>query len=161
MRPDRIVIGECRGGEALDLIQAMTSGHGGSMSTLHANTPADALNRLETMALMSGVEIPLLALRAQIASAIDVIVQVARLNDGRRVVSAISEVESLSENSRYQLNQVFERTESVNKRTNSSAGQLRWTGESSVFGPAVKQQGLASRVELTKKIFFPRQGRSR
>ncbi len=78
LRPDRIIIGEVRGGEALDMIQAMTSGHGGSMGTLHANNPADALNRLETMALMSKVELPLHALRAQVSSAIDVVVQMSR-----------------------------------------------------------------------------------
>ena len=78
LRPDRIIIGEVRGGEALDMIQAMTSGHGGSMGTLHANNPADALNRLETMALMSKVELPLHALRAQVSSALDLVVQMSR-----------------------------------------------------------------------------------
>jgi pilus assembly protein CpaF len=92
MRPDRIVIGEIRGGEALDLIQAMTSGHGGCLTTLHATYPRDVLTRLETMALMSDVAIPLAALRTQIASAIEVVVQVARLRDGTRKVSHISEV---------------------------------------------------------------------
>ena len=92
LRPDRIVIGEVRGGEALDMIQAMTSGHGGSMSTLHATTPRDALNRLETLALMAKVDLPLYALRAQVASAIDVIVQVSRLADGSRRITQISEV---------------------------------------------------------------------
>jgi pilus assembly protein CpaF len=91
LRPDRVVIGEIRGGEAIDLIQAMTSGHTGSMSTLHANTPADSLNRLETMALMSNIEIPQKALRTQVAQAIDVIVQAARFRDGSRRVTHISE----------------------------------------------------------------------
>ncbi len=92
MRPDRILIGEVRGGEALDLIQAMTSGHAGSMSTLHATHPGDALRRLETMALMSGVEMPLFALRAQIVSAVDVLVQVERFGDGTRRVTHVAEV---------------------------------------------------------------------
>jgi pilus assembly protein CpaF len=93
LRPDRIVIGEIRGGEALDLIQAMTSGHGGCLSTIHATSPSDALARLETLALMSDVELPLWALRAQIASAIDVIVQTARNHDGSRIITEIAELE--------------------------------------------------------------------
>lgn len=94
LRPDRIVVGEIRGGEALELVQAMTSGHGGCMSTVHATYPSDALNRLETMALMSDVDLPLFALRAQIASAIDLIVQTARIADGSRVITHLTEVGS-------------------------------------------------------------------
>jgi pilus assembly protein CpaF len=92
MRPDRIVIGEIRGAEALDLVQAMTSGHGGCLTTLHATYPRDVLSRIETMAMMSDVEMPLLALRAQIASAINIVVQGARLRDGTRKITHISEV---------------------------------------------------------------------
>ncbi|WP_394822976.1 CpaF family protein [Pendulispora albinea] len=92
MRPDRIVIGEIRGGEALDLVQAMTSGHGGCLTTLHATYPRDVLSRLETMAMMSDVSIPLVAMRAQIASAINVVVQVARLRDGSRKITHVSEI---------------------------------------------------------------------
>jgi pilus assembly protein CpaF len=92
MRPDRIVVGEIRGGEALDLIQAMTSGHGGCMSTLHATYPRDTLTRLETMAMMSDLEMPLVALRVQLASAVNIICQVARMQDGSRKVTHITEV---------------------------------------------------------------------
>jgi pilus assembly protein CpaF len=92
MRPDRIVVGEIRGPEALDLVQAMTSGHGGCLSTVHATYPRDALSRLETLALMSDVALPLPALRAQIGSAVDMIVQTARVADGTRKVTHISEV---------------------------------------------------------------------
>jgi pilus assembly protein CpaF len=92
MRPDRIVVGEIRGGEALEIIQAMTSGHGGCLATLHATYPRDALTRLETMAMMSKIDIPLAAMRIQIASAVNVIVQVKRLRDGSRRVSHVSEV---------------------------------------------------------------------
>ena len=92
MRPDRIVVGEIRGGEALDLIQAMTSGHGGCLSTLHATYPRDTLSRLETMAMMSDVAMPLQALRVQLASAVNIIVQVGRLQDGSRKVTHITEV---------------------------------------------------------------------
>lgn len=107
LRPDRIVIGEVRGGEALDMIQAMTSGHAGSMSTLHANTALDALNRLETLALMSKVELPLHALRSQIASAIDLVVQTTRFSDGARGVTEISEVLPLGEDGHYRVHTVF------------------------------------------------------
>src|SRR5690606_11913438 len=92
LRPDRIVIGEIRGGEALTLLQAMTSGHGGTMSTTHATYPADTLRRLETMAMMNEVAMPLMALRSQVASAIQVIVQTSRFNDGSRKLTHISEV---------------------------------------------------------------------
>jgi pilus assembly protein CpaF len=92
MRPDRIIIGECRGPEALDMLQAMNSGHGGSLTTLHANTPRDALTRLETMLLMAGFDVPLKALRRQITSAVDVIFQVERLAGGARKVTSITEV---------------------------------------------------------------------
>lgn len=92
MRPDRIVVGEIRGGEALDLIQAMTSGHGGCLSTLHATYPRDTLSRLETMAMMSDLQMPLVALRIQLASAVNLIVQVSRYQDGSRKISHITEV---------------------------------------------------------------------
>ncbi len=92
MRPDRIVIGECRGGEALDMLQAMNTGHDGSLTTLHANTPRDALSRLETMVLMSGMELPIRAIREQIANAVNLIIQQTRFADGSRRVTAISEV---------------------------------------------------------------------
>ena len=97
LRPDRLVIGEIRGGEALDLLQALNTGHGGSMSTIHANSPADALSRLETCVLISGVELPLQALRAQIASAIQVLVHTARSSDGARRITHISEVRGLED----------------------------------------------------------------
>lgn len=106
MRPDRIVVGECRGAEALDMIQAMISGHSGSLTTLHADTPDDALDRLETMALMSNVQLPQRALRAQIASAIDVIVQVQRVG-GRRGITDVHEVGRLDADGNYVLNPIF------------------------------------------------------
>jgi len=92
MRPDRIVVGECRGGEALDMLQAMSTGHEGSMSTVHANSPRDALARLETMVLMAGTDLPARAILKQIASAVDLIVQVSRLRDGSRRVTHVTEV---------------------------------------------------------------------
>lgn len=92
MRPDRIVIGECRSGEALDMLQAMNTGHDGSLTTIHANTPRDTLSRLETLVLMSGVELPQRAIREQIASAIHIIVQQSRIRDGSRRITNITEV---------------------------------------------------------------------
>jgi pilus assembly protein CpaF len=107
MRPDRIVIGEVRGPEAMDLLQAMNTGHSGSMATLHANTPKGALARIETLALMSDVEMPLVALRSQIASAIDIVIQAARLRDGSRKITHISEIMELDEKGNYQVNDIF------------------------------------------------------
>jgi pilus assembly protein CpaF len=97
MRPDRIIVGECRGGEALDMIQAMTVGQDGSLSTGHANSPPDMLRRLETMVLMTGYELPLRAIREQIASAVDLIVHTARLKDGSRKIVNITEVYGIEE----------------------------------------------------------------
>jgi pilus assembly protein CpaF len=107
MRPDRIVLGEIRSGEALDLVQAMTSGHGGCLTTVHATYPIDTMNRLETMALMGGVELPLVALRAQLASAVDIIVQTARLRDGKRGVTHITEVCGVDPTHGYRLKDLF------------------------------------------------------
>ncbi len=98
MRPDRIIVGEVRGGEALDMLQAMNTGHEGSLSTLHANTPRDALARLETMVLMAGVELPSRAIREQITSAIDLVLQLSRLRDGTRRITRLTEVTSMEGN---------------------------------------------------------------
>ena len=95
MRPERIIVGECRGGEALDMLQAMNTGHDGSLTTVHANTPRDTLSRLETLVLMAGMDLPLSVVRRQIVSAIDLIVQQARLRDGSRKVTHITEVQGL------------------------------------------------------------------
>ncbi|HEX4822652.1 MAG TPA: CpaF family protein [Acidimicrobiales bacterium] len=95
MRPDRIIVGECRSGEALDMLQAMNTGHEGSMTTVHSNSARDGLTRLETMVLMAGFELPVKAIREQIASAIDIIIHVDRLPDGRRVVTSMTEVQGL------------------------------------------------------------------
>jgi pilus assembly protein CpaF len=95
MRPERIIVGECRGGEALDMLQAMNTGHDGSLTTIHANTPRDTLSRLETLVLMAGMDLPLTVVRRQIVSAIDLIVQQARLRDGSRKVTHITEVQGL------------------------------------------------------------------
>lgn len=128
MRPDRIVLGEIRGGEALDLVQAMTSGHGGCLTTVHATYPIDTLNRLETMALMGGVELPLAALRGQLASAVDIIVQTARFRDGRRGVTHITEVIGTDPVRGYQLKDLFARAPSKGNGDGAMQSALEPTG---------------------------------
>jgi pilus assembly protein CpaF len=108
MRPDRIVVGECRGGEALDMLQAMNTGHDGSLTTTHANSPAEALARLETLALMAGVGLPQAAIRQQISKSVQLLVQQSRLTDGSRKVTAITEIAGISETGHFQLRPIFE-----------------------------------------------------
>jgi pilus assembly protein CpaF len=143
MRPDRILVGECRGGEALDMLQAMNTGHDGSMTTLHANTPRDALSRLETMVLMAGMELPLRAIREQIASAVNLIVQQERMRDGSRRITHVTEVLGMEgEVITTQEIFVFEQTGYDNGRV---VGRLRSTGIRPSF---------AERFELAN-IHFP------
>ena len=106
MRPDRIIVGEVRGKEAFDMLQAMNTGHDGSLTTLHANSPKDALNRLETMVLMSGIEIPISAIREYITSAIDLVVNIERMSDGKRKITSIAELENL-DNGEIILKEIF------------------------------------------------------
>ena len=129
MRPDRIIVGECRGGEALDMLQAMNTGHDGSITTGHANTPRDMLRRLETMVLFSGVEIPVKAIREQIASAIDILVHICRMGDGNRTVTSLTEVTGMSE-SQILLQEIFRWTK---ERGPSTCGKLLPTGIPSKF----------------------------
>ena len=154
LRPDRVIIGEVRGGEALDMIQAMTSGHAGSMSTLHANMTIDALNRLETLAMMSKVDLPLYALRSQIASAIDVIVQVTRFNDGRRGLTQISEVMPLGEDGKYRLQDIFNYKLGKGAEGRRGIGRLEWAGIKSSFDDEPKIRVLRDTWKLTKEIFI-------
>ncbi len=124
MRPDRIVVGEVRGGEALDLVQAMTSGHGGCMTTVHATHSLDVVNRLETMALMSDVELPLHALRAQVASAVDFIVHTARLPGGTRCITQISEVLGYEGDKGYRFADLFVRRYEARRGDGGISSQL-------------------------------------
>jgi pilus assembly protein CpaF len=126
MRPDRIIVGECRAAEALDMLQAMNTGHEGSMTTVHANASRDAISRLETMVLMAGFELPVRAIREQIASAIDLILQVTRMPDGRRVISAVTEVQGL-EGDMILLQDIF-KYRPVPGATGKAAGELVATG---------------------------------
>ena len=138
MRPDRIIVGECRGAEALDMLQAMNTGHDGSLGTLHANNPEDALTRLETMVLMTGLELPPRAIREQLASAIDVIVQLERLRDGARVVTSIAEVLGV-EGERVRLNHLFHRY--YDEQTGSTS-ELRATGNRPTFTQKLAKNGV-------------------
>jgi pilus assembly protein CpaF len=143
LRPDRIVVGECRGGEALDLIQAMTSGHGGSLSTVHATYPHDTLHRLETLCLMSDVELPLSALRAQIASAVNVIVQTGRLNDGSRKITHVAECTGMNEQGGYALEMLYEwRQTGVDPKNGKVLGALSVTGQQPTFVDEIHGKGL-------------------
>ncbi len=140
MRPDRIVVGECRGGEALDMLQAMTTGHSGSLSTGHANTAADMLRRLETMVLMTGYELPLRAIREQIAQAVDLIVHTARLKDGSRKIVNITEVYGMEDDQI--LTQdifMFEQTGIVDGKIQ---GELKPTGIRPTFMPRFESEGV-------------------
>ena len=145
MRPDRVIVGECRGGEALDMIQAMTSGHAGSMTTLHADSPMDALNRLETMAMMSNVAMPLAALRAQVASAIHVIVQMMRFADGSRRVVEIAQVLPLDEHGQYQVEALF-RLQLPRGERKLDKAELVWTGRKICFADEVAVQAEVAKM---------------
>jgi pilus assembly protein CpaF len=127
MRPDRIVVGECRGGEALEMLQAMNTGHDGSMTTLHANTPRDAIARIETMCLMSGMDLPVRAIREQIASAVNLIVQLGRLKDGSRKTLYITEVQGM-EGDVVVLSDIFQFEQQGLDERGKVVGQLKPTG---------------------------------
>lgn len=154
MRPDRIVVGEVRSGEALDLVQSMISGHAGSLSTIHANTALDALLRLETLSLMSDVEIPVYVARAQVASAIDLVVQITRFTeDGSRKITRITEAIGLDEQNRYQLRDLFVSRLHGRSRDGLLMADLKHTGEKPSFASAVREQGLSDRVRLTRDVW--------
>jgi len=141
MRPDRIVIGECRGGEALDMLQAMNTGHDGSLTTLHANTPRDAISRLETMCLMSGVNLPLKVIRQQIASAVDVIVQQSRLRDGSRKVTSITEVAGM-EGDMIIMTEIFRFEQTGMSEDDKVLGELKPSGIRPLFMPRLEASGF-------------------
>ena len=142
MRPDRIIVGEVRGGEALDMLQAMNTGHEGSMSTLHANTPRDAVSRLETMVLMAGMDLPIRAIREQVASAVDLIVHQTRFKDGTRRITHLTEVERM-EGDVITLQDVFafDHTAGFDEKGNI-LGRLRGTGLRPAFAEKLKGEGL-------------------
>lgn len=141
MRPDRIIVGECRGGEALDMLQAMNTGHDGSMTTLHANTPRDAISRLETMCLMSGMDLPLKVVREQIASAIDVIVQQSRIKGGARKVTSVTEVSGM-EGDTVVMTEIFKFEQTGVEADGKVIGALRPTGIRPLFTPRLEAAGF-------------------
>ena len=141
MRPDRIVVGEVRGGEALDMLQAMNTGHDGSLTTLHANTPRDALSRLETMSLMSGLELPLSVIRQQIASAIDLVIQQSRLKDGSRKVTSVTEVSGM-EGDTIVMTEIFRFEQTGVDPEGKILGKLTPTGIRPFFMKILEQNGF-------------------
>jgi pilus assembly protein CpaF len=141
LRPDRLVVGEIRGGEALDLLQAMNTGHDGSMSTIHANSARDSLFRLETCAMLSGVELPLSALREQVASSIHVIIQTARLHDGSRKITAVTEVLGLKDRE-YQLQDILLFQREGLTADGKITGRHVFTGHEPTFAEAARQRGI-------------------
>ena len=153
MRPDRIVVGECRGGEALDMLQAMNTGHDGSLTTLHANTPRDALSRLETMVLMSGMDLPLKVVRQQISAAVDLIVQQTRLKDGARKITAITEVVGM-EGDTVVMTDIFKFEQTGVGPGGKILGELKPTGIRPIFGPKLEAAGF----KLSAEIFMPSGG---
>ena len=128
MRPDRIVVGECRGGECLDMLQAMNTGHDGSLTTTHANSPREAINRLEVLALMSGLDLPARAIREQIANSVHLVVQQSRFSDGSRRVTAITEVTGLDDNFEVTLRPIFEFVRTGTGDGGKVVGEYRATG---------------------------------
>lgn len=150
MRPDRIVVGECRGGEALDMLQAMNTGHEGSLTTVHANTPRDVISRLETMVLMSGMELPVKAIREQIGSAIHLIIHLSRFTDGSRRVSRITEVCGL-EGDKIILQDLFEFKQEGLDTNGKVIGQLLPTGNIPTFVDEIRSRGLT----LDPGVFDP------
>jgi pilus assembly protein CpaF len=150
MRPDRIVVGECRGGEALDMLQAMNTGHDGSLTTVHANSPRDVISRLETMVLMSGMDLPSRAIREQIASAVDIIVHESRLSDGSRKVTYITEVVGL-EGQQVVMQDIFEFRQTGIGAGGKVVGSFMPTGAMPTFYEHLASRGL----EVDPRIFDP------
>ena len=147
MRPDRIIVGEARGGEALDMLQAMNTGHDGSMTTIHSNSPRDTLRRVETMVLMAGMELPLRAIREQVASAVDLVVHMERLRDGTRKVVQVSEVQGMEGESIVMQDLFqFEQSGITNGRV---VGQLKSTG----LRPKFSEKFAINNIELPPNIF--------
>jgi pilus assembly protein CpaF len=150
MRPDRIIVGEVRGPEALDMLQAMNTGHDGSLTTVHANSPRDALSRIETMVLMAGYDLPLRAIRQQVASALDLIVHLERVEDGTRRVTAITEVQRM-ESEVITLQDIFEFNVERVTPERVVIGQLEPTGLRPTFLDKFEKRGVPLPVDLFVK----------
>ena len=148
MRPDRIVVGEIRGGEALDLLQAMNTGHSGSMATVHASSPSQALTRLETLSLFSGIEIPMRALREQVSTALDVVIQASRLPDHSRKVTHITEVGQLTPEGTYMTHDVFRFKNTGMDEKKKILGHHVWTGYMTKYLDEMQLSGMDDAVKL-------------
>jgi pilus assembly protein CpaF len=155
MRPDRVVVGECRGGEALDMLQAMNTGHDGSLTTVHANAPRDVISRLETMVLMSGMDLPVRAIREQIASAIDLIIHESRMSDGSRKVTQVTEVIGL-EGDQVVMQDIFEFVQTGVSSEGAVEGHFRPTGSVPTFVDQIESRGLT----IERSMFDPRKENS-
>jgi pilus assembly protein CpaF len=151
MRPDRIIVGEIRGGETLDMLQAMNTGHDGSMTTVHSNSPRDTLSRLETMTLMAGFELPVLAIRKQISSAVDLIVYLTRFPDGTRKVTQIAEVGGM-ESEVITLTDLFVFQQTGTNPDGKPLGNFRATGLRPMFSPRLEAMGY----KLDRQMFMGR-----
>ena len=149
MRPDRIIVGECRGKEAFDMLQAMNTGHDGSLTTLHANGSMDALNRLETMVLMSGMDIPIMAIREYIENAIDLVINIERMHDGKRKITNISEVVGI-ENSMIKLNPIFEFIQKGLTNTGEENGEFIKTTKAPKILNVLKSRGIKDLDKMFK-----------
>jgi pilus assembly protein CpaF len=147
MRPDRIIVGEVRGGEALDMLQAMNTGHDGSLSTIHANSPRDALARVETMVLMAGMDLPVRAIREQVSSALDAIVHLERLEDGSRRVTSISEVQRM-ESEVVTMQELFKFGVDHITPDGAIVGNLRTTGLRPTFMSKFEKRGIPLPLSL-------------
>jgi pilus assembly protein CpaF len=147
MRPDRIVVGEVRGGEALDMLQAMNTGHDGSLTTLHSNSARDAISRLETLTLMSGMDLPVKVIREQIASAVDLIVQQTRFGDGSRKVTSITEIAGM-EGDTVVLTDIFSFKQTGVDKDGKVIGELKPTGIRPLFGPRLEAAGFKLKPEV-------------
>jgi pilus assembly protein CpaF len=150
MRPDRIVLGEVRGGEALDMLQAMNTGHDGSLTTIHANTPRDALGRIENMVSMTGISFPVKALRSQISSAIDEVIQVERMEDGRRRVVSVQEINGM-EGDVITSTELFAFERRGMDSEGNVLGELRSTGIVPGFLKDMHARGIELPVELFRR----------
>jgi pilus assembly protein CpaF len=148
MRPDRIVIGECRGGEALDMLQAMNTGHDGSLTTLHANSPRDALSRLETLVMMAGMDLPSRAIREQVAAAIHILVQQARFSDGTRKITHIAEIVGM-ESEVIALQNIFEFRQEGFHPDGRVKGRYVATGFVPKFYEDLRRRGMARDLDLS------------
>ena len=152
MRPDRIIVGEVRGLEVLDMLQAMNTGHDGSMSTIHANSSQDVLIRLDSMILMSGIDLPIRAIREMVSSALDIIVQTARLSDGSRKVIQISELVGMLDDTHINMQELFLFRQTGLDKDKMVTGYFTPVGNIPTFYDEIRARG----IDLSREVFVPK-----